>query len=240
MPMQPDLAKLHIDPAKLEAVIALDFKDSLAIAMYQAIGLRQIKPLLSLVLTQFFLLGLILIFVLPISLVLIGNAGRLPEEPVAIAHLVLTLVGLSWLLLLAWTGYLWSRARQMKALARLMIEIDKFNDVIRAIDLLDQLKLADSGSGGDHSLPNRQEAIEALQLTQTSLMNALQVEKLLRLHQEMNNHRHEIVVKLEQNLTALMAFEVNNNADDYSRLLNDAVQISLSVHREMRNMKGIF
>jgi len=41
---------------------------------------------------------------------------------------------------------------------------------------------------------------------------------------------------LENNLAALQALQINASANEYGRLLNESVQISLTVQEEMRKL----
>jgi hypothetical protein len=228
--MHTDFTHLQVTTEALEDLTDLSTLDYLAIAAYQGIVLKQPKALFSFLLMEIFWLGLTLILVLPVSLLLLRYAERLPEAPDAIAHLILSLVGVSLLMVMIGNSYLWKRIKQLKRLASLLIEVEKFNAVIHDISLLDQLASAEPRVP---FLPDRQAAIEMLQITREGLIHALQVDKLFR-QKGLLNRRHELVASLENNLTTLMSLDLATEADDYGRFLNQAMDIGLSVHREMR------
>lgn len=88
-------------------------------------------------------------------------------------------------------------------------------------------------------LNNREEVLAALRLTRESLVCALITEKILRKHQRFIARRQEMFLSIERNLTALQALQLNNTANEYGQLLNQALQIGASVHQEMRQLESI-
>jgi len=115
-----------------------------------------------------------------------------------------------------------------------MEEVKKYNDTVKAVEILDQFSKTESL---EDKLVNRAEVIQALQITRNSLVSAFQTERIIREHQDFIDRRYELFAHLENNLTTLMTFNVNNQANEYGQLLNEALQIGMSVHREIEKLK---
>ncbi len=70
---------------------------------------------------------------------------------------------------------------------------------------------------------NRNDVVKALEVTRESLICALQTERILRENQDFIMKRYELFASMENNLSALMNFDVKNQATEYGRLLNEAL-----------------
>ena len=70
----------------------------------------------------------------------------------------------------------------------------------------------------------------------TILINGLKTERILREHQDFMGRRYELFLNLENNLSALMALDVTNQATEYGQLLNEALEIGMTVHQEVRKL----
>jgi hypothetical protein len=119
-----------------------------------------------------------------------------------------------------------------------MDEVDKYNGVIQAITLVDELELVGNSTTQLNHLSNRQEVVEALKVTKESLISALRVERILRRHNSFMDSRYELLANIENNLNTLMSFEVSNQASEYGRLLNESLEIGMSVHKEVRKLQN--
>ncbi|WP_156803844.1 hypothetical protein [Lyngbya sp. PCC 8106] len=126
------------------------------------------------------------------------------------------------------------KLKPLRNVLYLMEEVKKYNDTVKAVEILDQFSQTESL---EEKLLNREEVIQALKITRNSLVSAFQTERILREHQDFIDRRYELFAHLENNLTALMTFEVNNQANEYGELLNEALQIGMSVHREIEKLK---
>lgn len=122
----------------------------------------------------------------------------------------------------------------MKILAHLLDEVDKHNEIIAAVDVIDELG---SVKNSTISLIDRKEVLAALTATRESLVCALMTEKILRKHKRFIARRHELFNNIETNLAALQNLQVNNQADEYGQLLNEALEIGMSVHQEIRKFE---
>ncbi|MGD1713832.1 hypothetical protein [Dapis sp. BLCC M172] len=60
---------------------------------------------------------------------------------------------------------------------------------------------------------------------------AIQTERILRENQDFIMRRYELFASMENNLSALMNFDVKNQATEYGKLLNEALEIGMSVQK---------
>ncbi|MBE9227806.1 hypothetical protein IQ264_20495 [Phormidium sp. LEGE 05292] len=114
-----------------------------------------------------------------------------------------------------------------KNLQGLLSEVAKHNQIVRDIDTLDQLQAV----GNPVALNNREQVIEALKITKEDLVRALNTERILRENPGFNSERFAI------DLTNLRALKVSEQAGEYGRLLNEALQIGVSVQQEMKKLQ---
>jgi hypothetical protein len=226
--MTDDLEILKITKEELERLINLDIKTSLALEAYQAFASKKLAPILSFLMTEFFTFGLILIFVMPISAILLRNPGALADTAKT-NQILIALLGLCLSIFICGNLYLGKNIRKIKTLAHLFSKIEKYNNVIQAIKFVDQLEVAKQSE-----INQRKELIAALKVTKESLLCALKVEEVLRQHRELIHQRYELLANLESNLTALMVFDVSHPRNDYAHLLQDAIAIGITVQKEVR------
>jgi hypothetical protein len=83
---------------------------------------------------------------------------------------------------------------------------------------------------------NRQQAIEALTIARSSLVCGLMTEKILRQNRSLLARRADLMNNIEANLASLRALEVNNQANEYVELLNEALKIGMSVQQEVQQL----
>lgn len=119
-----------------------------------------------------------------------------------------------------------------KNLVKIFQEVSRFNSVIKAIDINDQIEAV-----GNYNvrLNNRDNVIQALKLTREDIIRAIKTERILR--------ENENFIKLnsglfESNLTALTALQINDQASEQGRLLSEALQIVVEVQEEMKKLQG--
>nr|WP_155746136.1 hypothetical protein [Scytonema sp. UIC 10036] len=114
----------------------------------------------------------------------------------------------------------------------LLNDVERYNSVIKAIDINDQIEAA--GNPGV-SLKERQKVLEALALTRSDLVRALRTEKILRENKKFIISRSELFAN---NLATLTAMQVSEQASEHGRLLNEALQIALDVQHEMKSLQS--
>jgi hypothetical protein len=80
----------------------------------------------------------------------------------------------------------------------------------------------------------RQQVITALRHTRENLIRALKTERIFRENNQVISRNPEIFAN---NLTALEAMQMSDQATERGRLLNEALQIALNAQAEMRKLK---
>lgn len=125
-----------------------------------------------------------------------------------------------------------SLKKYSRHLLNILKEVERYNAIIKAIDIKDQLE--DAGNR-DMKLSNRKQVIEALKITRSDLVRGLKTERILRENQDLIESYPEM---FSSNLIALTALQVSDEASEHGRLLDEALQIALNVQKEMRNLES--
>jgi hypothetical protein len=110
-------------------------------------------------------------------------------------------------------------------------DVKRFNSVIKAIDLNDQIEAVGNLGVG---LQNREKVIHALRLAREDIIRALKTERILRENQKFIQLNYEL---FETNLTALTSLASECQAGEYGRFLNEALQIVVDVQEEVRKLQ---
>ena len=234
--MKPDLQELKITEREVEKLSGFDvnevFVGGVFGGVYRPSIFQNTKRLAYFCLTELFVLVLTFIFTLPIGLLAIRNYANVSTDISVIFYFLQITSGISLLVFISWNVYMWLKNKQIKTLLHLVDEVDKYNEVIQAVALLDKLEAV----GVQVNLINRNEVIEALNVTRDSLVCGLRTEKLLRENRGLLARRYDLFENIENNLTTLRTLEVNNQANEYGQLLNNALQIGMSVHKEVQKL----
>jgi hypothetical protein len=104
--------------------------------------------------------------------------------------------------------------------------------VIKAIDINDQIE--DVGNLGV-GIQERETVLAGLKLTRDDLVRAIKTERILR------ENKSFIITNADlftNNLATLASMQVNEEATEHGRLLNEALQISLDVQHEMKRLQN--
>jgi len=232
--MQADLEELRITQKELENLSGLDVNEVFMGGAWRPSIIHNPKRLLSFLMTEVFTFGLILIFCLPIGLIGARSFGGLTGDASSAAQFLQVSFGVSVAIALLWNLYMWQKGKSLIMLAHLLDEVDKHNEIIAAVDVIDELG---SVKNSTISLIDRGEVLAALTATRESLVCALMTEKILRKHKRFIARRHELFSNIEINLATLQNLHINNQADEYGQLLNEALQIGMSVHQELRKFE---
>lgn len=123
-------------------------------------------------------------------------------------------------------------SRNNRTLARLFEEVERFNTVVKAIDINDQIEAV---GNPDVRLKNRPQVMHALWLTRKDIIRALKTERILRENKNFIRLNAEL---FENNLTTLTALQVSDRASEHGRLLNEALQIVVDVQQEMNQLQN--
>ena len=152
-----------------------------------------------------------------------------PNSPPAI---IFAGIGLGSLAAAIAARFLWLTGKTALAnsLSKLLNDVDKYNELIQAIDLNDQLE--DAGNP-EMRIANREQIVAALKLTRQDLVRALKTERILRENNRFIERNPELFAS---NLTAIEALQVRDRATERGRILNEALQIALNAQGEMRKL----
>jgi benzoyl-CoA reductase/2-hydroxyglutaryl-CoA dehydratase subunit BcrC/BadD/HgdB len=137
--------------------------------------------------------------------------------------------------------WFWLQRNNQKALSSLLDEVERYNAVIKAIQINDQLEetgIAPTSLSDREALllsADRQKVIQALTLIKEDLVRALRAERVLRENQSFLISNPELLIT---NLRTLQSLQVNDQASEYSRILNEALQIATSVQQEMTKLQN--
>lgn len=210
--MRPDIQGLEITQGELKRL--------------SGVGITQVyrPPTLRKFLTEGLqtlgILGLILLSFLLMSLIFPQNYFLL-----ILIHCVaaLALVGDD-------TYRIW-RSSKNKQLLNLFDDVDRYNAIIKAIDLNDKIEEA---GNPNVIINNREQVIQALQLLREDLIRALKTERVLRENKKLLLANSELFTT---NFTALTALQISDKASQRSRLLNEALQIAVGVQEELKKLQ---
>lgn len=122
-------------------------------------------------------------------------------------------------------------SQKYRNLVNMFEDVNRFNSVIKAIDINDQIEAVGNPAA---RLKNREQVIHALQLAREDIIRALKTERILRENESFIKSNFEL---FENNLTALTALQVSDQASEHGRLLNETLQIVVDVQEEMRKLQ---
>lgn len=221
-----NLDNLRISQRELDKLTGLDISETMMGWAYRQTAFRPERRL-ALLSSQLVTLGVTLVLCVPTVLLLARSASGDNERIVWLA-LPFGVFG-AIAITVAWMVYRLRAGQQLITLSHLLDEIDRFNEMVAAVEILEEL----ARKGSRLNLENREEVLEALHLTRESLVCGLMTERVLRKHQQFMARRQEMFSSIERNLVTLQQLQVSDEATDYGRLLNEAIQIGTSVHREL-------
>jgi hypothetical protein len=124
------------------------------------------------------------------------------------------------------------KANMTNSLRILLNDVARYNAVIKAIEINDQIEAA---GNPEVSIEQRDKIIAALKLTRSDLIRALKTERVLR------ENKHFILQNADlfiNNLATLAAMQVTEQATEHGKLLNEALQIALDVQHEMKRLQS--
>ncbi|MBW4570649.1 MAG: hypothetical protein KME31_22285 [Tolypothrix carrinoi HA7290-LM1] len=237
--MRDDLEGLEISQKQLQKLTNLPVNDELRIIVNPIKRLGQIfidKIKGSEGATVVFIGFSIFVFSYLILDVMLKVFATWVTIPSWILLIILTLIGggITQTLLYFW----WKR--QIKILKKhitpsleiLLNDVERYNAVIKAIDINDQIE--EAGNPGV-TLKEREKVLDALKLTKNDLIRALKTERILR---ENKNFIIKNTDLFANNLPTLSAMQVSEQATEHGRLLNEALEIALDVQLEMRRLQS--
>ena len=154
----------------------------------------------------------------------------------------------SWILLiltLVWLGsvsqgvlYLWWKYKthflkknMTSSLKVLLNDVSRYNSVIYAININDQIEAAGNPAVG---IQNRDKVIRSLKFTKLDLIRALKTERILRENKAFILTNSDLFT---HELSSLSTISVSQKAAEHDRLLNEALKIAMDVKQEMKKLQ---
>jgi hypothetical protein len=134
----------------------------------------------------------------------------------------------------AWSLFSWLNFKKYinrPPLKGLLKDVKRFNSLIKSIHIIDQMEEAGNLSV---KLKDRERIIEALKLIREDLCRALKTERILRENKKFISRNPAL---FENNLIALTTLQVDDQASEQGRLLDEALQIALSTQEELRRFQ---
>lgn len=224
--MTPALEDLRISTLEIERISGLEvsdhFLDGFLIGTYR-LPLNAPGRRLVVTTTEPLVLGLLLMFATPIGL---GLARGSTSDLMVLGWIGAISLGL-WIIR---QFRMWLKARHLRSLMRLLDEVDHYHQVLQAVDLFEQL-------GGAEQTQTT--IVEALNKARESLIAGLMTEKILRQNRGLLSRRQALLDNIEQNLITLQAIELQHQAQTYSDILNQAVDISIRVQDEVTQLSHL-
>ncbi len=233
--MFSNLSELTISESLVEELSGVATSELLIVDLsWHSLGKKRNK-IMSLISNQILIFGLSLIISLPLALMMVANTNYAPDNPKLIFIFFQITVGFSVIITLGWNIYIWFKTKHLVTLTNLRDEIKKYNEAIRAVEIIDRLAAA---GNLEVNLTNREDVVEALAVTRESLICSLKTERIFRENKDFIDGRYELFANIENNLAALMAFEIGNQASEYGKLVNEALKIGTTVQKEMRKLQN--
>ncbi|MGB3402136.1 MAG: hypothetical protein WBA77_05545 [Microcoleaceae cyanobacterium] len=211
--MQPDLVGLEISIGEIKGLTGVNVKHVYRPPQFKTFLQEGIKTLVTIALVVLSYLILAFIFLSYRQILLIIHSclgiGLLLED-----------------------GYKMILSTKHQNLLRILDDIDRYNAIIKTIDLNDQL--AELGNS-QIKLNDREKVIAALKLIREDLVRAMKTEKILRKNQKFLTEHEDLFVT---NLTALTGLQISDRATQQGRLLNEALEIATRVQAELKQLQG--
>lgn len=219
--MRPDLMGLEISKGELRRLTGFDaddvFRPSILKDKDKIWGFLLNEMLVALALTPI-IVGFLYVFIIKPMI----DSSILPVILLLITIPILVLVG----------RWVWRRFTCPQSLTILLDEVDKYHEVVQAIDISD--RLASSGNKNSN-IDDREKIISALQLIREDLVRALQTERILRDNKKLLANSQDLFIN---NLANLQALHLSERAGEYGNLLNQSLQIAVDVQEQVRKLNS--
>jgi hypothetical protein len=223
------LNNLKLPRSELETLAGISLHEwSIGFRLERSL-LRHPQKLLSFFVSECIVFGVIVILTVPICLLVARSLNLLNNTPENTLAFLQYSIGIAGAIALLGNAYFLYRAKQFTLLWNILDDVNAFHELLDTVYVLDQLQSVQPTT----ALHNREDILTALNATRESLVCAMMTERILRRHQSLLARRYDLLNSLERNLTTLQSLAVQQSAHDYSQILNDALQISLSVRQEL-------
>jgi hypothetical protein len=223
-----DLQDLRLGSREIESLSGLEVSDrwvgGIIGGVYRFSKLRHPIAWLGWLLFEGIAAALLFVFTLPIGLIL----SRLGVSEAQGTVIMLSSMGASTFIgMLLWHCYMVRQGRSLQSFMYLLDEIERYHNVLDAVAILEQLQSVQDRPQQSAS------RLETLQLTRDCLVAGLKTERILRGQLGRRSQTEAGLSQLEHNLITLQALALQEQADEYSALLAQALQIGQAVREEL-------
>ncbi|WP_299414187.1 hypothetical protein [Acaryochloris sp. IP29b_bin.148] len=224
--MTPELEDLQITLYEIERLSGLEVSDHTLDGFLWGtyrLPLRAPGRLAVVITTEPLVLGLIVILATPLGLAAARSAA---SDQVVIMAIGAIAAGI-WTLRQLRMRY---KARQLRSFMRLFDEVDRYHQVLQAVELFGKLGATEQPQTA---------VLEALSQARDSLIAGLMTEKILRQNRGLLSRRQALLENIEHNLMTLQSLELQHQAQDYRDILDQAVEISIRVQDEVTRVSQL-
>lgn len=144
-------------------------------------------------------------------------------------------LGLTAFLFLMINLYVYFNSKPLIYLLNLLNELDNYDRIVTIFYRMDGL-ITDGYMEQDSE--NRNQMVQALKITKDSFIHALKAERLVREYHQVQ-FPDDLFDQLDRNLSDLIDFDVQGQDGHYGRLINETLEIGISVHRELRKLQQV-
>lgn len=210
--MQPDLVGLEINLGEIKGLTGVNIQQ-----LYRPPGR---KTFIQEGIKTLIIIGLLILSYLILAVIFSNH------RPILLA--IHSCLGMG---LILEDGYKMILSQKHQNFIRILDNIDRYNAIIKAIDLYDEL----AAVGNDQMQLNyREQVIDALKLIREDLVRAMKTEKLLRKNKKFLTEHDDLFIT---NLTALTGLQISDRATQKGRLLNEALNIATRVQAELKQLQ---
>ncbi|MDJ1180278.1 hypothetical protein PJF56_15545 [Roseofilum sp. BLCC_M91] len=240
--MNPDLEDLRISDETLQKISGISIQDSFLGEYYRVWAKVSQKEsneekrnaaLLRLSGLELGLFFLTLVIASGTTLLVIKNSWNSANPNYWIP--VASSLGLTAFLFLAVNLHVYLNSKPLIYLLNLLNELDNYERIVTVFYRMDRL-ITDGYMEQDPE--NRHQMIEALKITKNSFIHALKAERLVREYNQIKLP-DDLFDRLDRNLSDLIDFDVQAQDSHYGRLINETLEIGISVHRELRKLQQV-
>ena len=243
-----DWDELKISQAELDRVLDTGIVFSWAIALTRVLILRQSRYWQSFLSIQSTFFFFNLLFLFPINLIVCRKLSLLDNNATGLITVSLSTLILSFISMIVCNHYLWQKAKKLKLLSKLLTKVERYNQLIDNFGFIANVSfLSDTNSNNSLSVT---EFKNALNLTKNSLLKSIELEIFVYRYRRKSDYRQNsvsdristysnerLLADLEDDLATWSTLEID--CTQHRHLLDEAIDLGLSVHREVRQDKTL-
>jgi hypothetical protein len=237
--MSVNWEELEISKVELEDLINFNLLSTWALDLCRVFLLHNRAYSRPLLFTEGCTLFLIYFCLFPLNLIIFRKLGWLSNNYQGLILILISSACLSCILIIITNFYLYNKAKQLKIFAVLLEKVKQYNNLISHFKLLAELNSISSVSENDNiESSEKTELVKALKLTKYSLIKSIELEKVLHRDRHLATNRYQLLANLESGLINLDSLN-QDESNDYQQLLSEAIEIGLSVHKEIRKTQTL-